>query len=122
MFLLDIGHFLPDVVEDVRGHLLHPEVVSLLGLRVTRRFEIVLVELGRRGRYDSVPLVRPLGGLAKALLQARAEDDAFAHELDDGHQLKKNLHEAHSKLRYLHKLAGVLYLFVRCSVPMSRTS
>lgn len=57
-----------------------------------------------------------------SFIDARPENDTLAHELDDRHELEENLHDAHSKLRYLDKLTGIFDLYIGKELHMRSIS
>ena len=121
MLFFEVGDLLLDILEDMRGHFLHPEVFAFLSLRDW--LDIVLVKLARRGRNHRMSLISPFFLLTwSSLVNPGPENDALAHKLDDGHQLEEDLHDAHPKLRYLHKLARIFDLFITKGVPMRSIS
>lgn len=109
MLFFQIWHFLANIIENMRSHLFHSKILSLLRLRSGTGLQIILVELSRRWWYNRMSLVCSFLFLISIFLKTWPEDDTLAHKLYDGHKLEENLHYAYSKFWDFHKLAWIFY-------------
>ena len=121
MLFLQICHFLLNIIDNMRCHFLHPEILALLIQWRNVCFYAFLVKTCSRCRNHGVSLIGSFFLISYCLINSGVKNDTFSHKFDDRHKLKENFHDADPKLRDLHKLTRIFYLCIDKQIHMSST-